>query len=462
MAASQAAAKAFQTGAEAEVDLLRIALEAGGQRVVVRKALGAAEVAAPALVEHVIRDLVGHNQAVRTIFAEAERHFVTAITSPNSAKWEQARLAMDTLHGAWMHERAALASALGPEARDTLARLEAHFDSRFGFVSWTSETHYEDPARFADEIRKRLGKTQAVPGLADELADVRNAMPFLEHAGDAAEVPAARGRELLNEVRAALLKSGDKVQREALATLEQFCVEGHVVYDEVVQLVTAQRATYLEKGKSLGAEFVQDTANKVQARIAEMLALRSPEFQRQVWKPLQRSAEVLRDRLNALSAGAGLWRVETITEPVLATLASGHGGQLSDAGVWLIRDSDGLAMPVFILEVKSGELRTSIVQQVLDRERLNGGLIQLPATGRTYRLTPPPEQEVQYALATTREVSDARFLGLTKGDTGPRGRLLPRDTVLVFQLPMTHEDLKLVSRASVESALKLPPPPAKP
>jgi hypothetical protein len=465
MAVIETAVTALERGAEAEVELLRITWRAGGARVVERRALGAVEVAAPTLIQTLVRDVLGDHAAIKEIFALTEQHFLTVITSPTSAKSAQARLAMDALHDAWETQRRALQELAKQQGKgaterlpDILKRLDDHFNSRFGFVSWTSQVPYEDSEKFAKVVRAKLGTTTTPSELFDELADVTKALPFLKHPPTAAAAAAKRGRELLKEMRQALAKAGLEEQAAALSRLERFCAEGDVVYDEVAHIVEAQVASYRESGKALDSEFVKDTANKVQGRIAEALALRSPEFQRRVWKPLQRSAEVLRDRLNAALGSvpdAQLWRVEVITEPALATTLSGAKGQLSDAGVWLIRDSDATAMPIFILEVKSGELRGSIVQQVLDRERLTGGLIDLPTTGRRYRLAPPPDQEVQYALATTREVTDARMLGLRKGDRGPPGRLRPFDEVLQFPLPMDHQDIKHASVAAVQAQLKL-------
>ena len=476
MAVTEAAVTALEKSAAVEIEMLRITWRAGGTRVVERSALGAAKEVAPVLIESLIEDLVGKHAAVREIFALAEQHFLTVVTAPTSAKSTQARLAMDALDDAWQAQRAALqglAKQEGKGATERLAaivkRLDDHFDSRFGFVSWTSRLRHEDAESFAKAVRAELGKTATPAELFDELSDLTKVLPFLKNPpAKSAGATAKGGRELLAEMRKALATAGSQERAAALSNLERFCTEGDVVYDEVAHIVDAQITVYRDKGKALDLEFVKDTANKVQGRIAETLTMRSPELKRTVWEPLTRSAEVLRNRLNDLMRkelgnipDAALWRVEVITEPVFGTMVygkkSGAGGQLSDAGVWLIRDSDSTAMPIFILEVKSGELRGSIVQQVLDRERLNGGLINLPTSGRSYRLAPPSDQEIQYALATTRDLTKDRILGLLKGDLGPEGRLNPGDKILTFQVPLPRPDMRHVSLAAVEAQLKLQP-----
>lgn len=468
MAVTKDALAALEKGVEAEIEVLRISWRAGGARTVERSALAAAEATAPALIETLVRDLVGEQAVVREIVALTEQHFLSVVTAPTSAKSAQARLVIDALDDAWLKQRAGLqklAAQQGKEEAERVAasiqRLDEHLKSRFAFITWTSRLEYTDAGSYVRSVKAELSKSRAQPALFDELSSLTTVMPFLKNPPAKAAAKEG-GEQLLSEIRKAAATGGSQ-ELLALNNLERFCPQGDIIYDEAAHIIDAQIDAYLAKGKALNQDFLADTTSKVQGRIGETLALRSPKFKEMVWNRLHASAEVLRDRLNNLIRqelhnvpDSQLWRVEVITEPVVAMQRSGFKeGALADSGIWLIRESDSTAMPIFILEVKSGEIRGTVVQQVLNRERLNGGLIRLPATGRSYRLAPPPDQQIQYALATTQNLSKNRMLGLLKGDRGHEARLTPGESVLTFRIPLSRKDIRHTSLAAVEARLKL-------
>jgi hypothetical protein len=151
------------------------------------------------------------------------------------------------------------------------------------------------------------------------------------------------------------------------------------------------------------------------------------------------------------------WRVEVITEPTLATKLNGQEGQLMDSGIWVVQETPqgNTAMPIFGLEVKSGEVRTSIQQQVLDRARVEGGLVKLPGSDRTFEMTLPQEVEFQTALASTRTITDKAVLGKLKGTAPVEERsLAPGQAIFEFRVPMPYSQVRDSARACVIARLR--------
>jgi hypothetical protein len=499
-AIGEAATELLEAGLEAEGRVARVSIPLSGRRIVTRESLEAtAGIGIARRVEDIVGLLSGQHATTKQIFAEAEECFQIVLAGPNAAKVHEARLQMEVLDDRWRDARADLAKVLKQRARkeglaphdakthvdSVLKQLDTMFNSRYAFTVWTSRVGYDQgPEEVRRILREELAKKPHSAKEIDELTDFATSLPFLRRPPMSPAKPPGRGLELHEEFRR-LAEEAKKAagqakpsvfgkpslvpdattlarQARALDELARFHPEGDVLYDDIVDIVDAafDRQRQAAGAAGLGdPAFIKDLVDKVQGRIGETLALRHPRFVADVWKPAIRTAEDLAARLNARLGDVPIgqrWRVEVITEPTLATTERGRAEQLMDSGIWLVQETPqgNTAMPIFGLEVKSGEVETSIQQLVLNLARTHGGLVKLPGSNRTFKMTFPPEVEFQMAIASTRTITDKRVLGKLKGTAPVEERsLAPGQAIFMFRLPMPYSQIRDSARACVVARL---------
>jgi hypothetical protein len=479
-------------GVGKELRISRAVLPASGRRVVEREALAEGQ-ALFREVKSLVDDLVGGHAEAKEIFSEAERCYRTVLAKPNVEAAKQARLEMEELQSLWkrkvrgevekhLTERAKAVHKLGDKeavegVSQVLKKLDGRLEAQSGFTEYASIVRFDDPEAFSQGMRKHLAesKSPTSPAAVEELSDVTTHMSFLGRPPEPVGGVAKKGEELIKDLRSMEAK-GAKVKKseipgmptverqiEAVSRLEHFCPEADVLYDDVADIVDRRfkaESTEFQKMADSDSKFVNDLVDKVQGRTGEILALRDPQFSKEVWEPAQGAAEQIRDMLNKTDIPdvpvQHQWRVEVLTEPAFATTARGRSGELLDSGIYLVRESPhgNWAMPIFALDAKSGELRGSIAQQVLNQERMAGGLIDLPTTGRRYQIVLPVGVDTERALATTRTLTDKRILGLLESGTDAAATLAPGDRLITVTLPMSRSDIRAASYAMVMKRLE--------
>jgi hypothetical protein len=501
------ALKTLGIAAETDSRIARLSVPTSGRQIIIREKLGGP------LVHRGVFDFVdaltrGHEET-KKIFIEVEECFEKVLASSSSAAANQARIRFDELEILWYHQKPKLQGFLEDQARkggranakqsakqakELAEKLDDFFYYRAKFVTWVSEIPLElRPSEFKQRLRKKLSsKAKPQTAILGELSPGIKEMPLapaVTSAGPKAE-SAELGRELLKDLRQ-LSPSNMKpnkmqiqpsskppsssvpsidAQIQGLTKLELHCPEGDVFYDDMVKFIDTYPGARQAKGEisRVGDQkFINELTDKVKGKMGERLVFEQTEFISKVWKPSERTALNLCEQLNKAPEMVKLpeakrWHVVPSTEPMFATVITPSKYKFGkyeflDSGIWVIRESDdgNFAIPVFFLEVKSGELRTAMSQQVSDWFRLNGGVLTVPSTGKRYRMTFPPRIVLERALATTRTLTDKTLLGKTKG-LGPKAerRLSAGENLHTFRIPMRRSDIRAAAYAIVLTRLK--------
>jgi len=459
MPITKQAVKILPSGVAADLEAVRIVLPASGRREVQRSA-GVGEALFRRTAD-LIGDLAAGHAKTKVLFARIEDCYRTVLANPRQAILEQARIEITRLHELWDRQlrrelegilTARAQKDMAPQEVSTavsaaIAKLDEFFNARFGFVTYTTQFDFSSATAFAESVRRHAAAS--VPPFdketLDTLSDITKFLPFFKSTSPGAVPGTDAGDQLLKALRS-LTKPPEALI--AIKALEQLCGEGHFLYHDVTRIVD----DYVRLQKGAGID-IEHLVNAVQGRTAEAAVLAHPEFVTRVWKPAQRTAEELRQLLNADLpkgiAAAHQWRVLSITEPLMATTSTGTAGQLLDSGIWLIRDAapgetaQHYLMPVFALEVKSGELRGSVTQLALGDARMQGGFVHF--RGEPHLLVHPPIAPVQKALATTRTVTDYRILreGLPAGAE-----------VVTVKVPLSRDQTRAAARAMAVARLQ--------
>ncbi|WP_189710716.1 hypothetical protein, partial [Streptomyces anandii] len=137
----------------------------------------------------------------------------------------------------------------------------------------------------------------------------------------------------------------------------------------------AEKAASMKMAGSLKPKDIEDFAIHLQGVLGEAMALRHPWVNHLMAEAGDRAQKLV------TKLGRG-WRIVVVESEVYATKTRGSGlAQLYDTSLWLVRDGKREAAPLWIMEVKSGNLSTAPEQMRKGFFREIGGSAQLPVAG---------------------------------------------------------------------------------
>jgi hypothetical protein len=171
------------------------------------------------------------------------------------------------------------------------------------------------------------------------------------------------GPKLAQDARTAAVKGASA--DEGWKKLFEYVDQDDPAWEDLAALIVERSG-----GKQLSAEAIAQLVNDVQGKLGEHLAMRLRTVSMLLEDAYERAASIVKAH-----AAAG-WQVRFCDGVVRASTVKGGIQQSYDASIWLIREAPlpRLAMPVQLIQVKSGTVREAMEQIGSDVDRAIVGL----------------------------------------------------------------------------------------
>jgi hypothetical protein len=246
------------------------------------------------------------------------------------------------------------------------------------------------------------------------------------------------GAKLAQDARAAALKTADTQQ--AWKKLLEYIDQDDPAWDDLADLVVERAA-----GKKLTKAQMTKLVDDVQGKLGEHLAMRL----RTVALLLEDANRRAQDMVKKL-AGEG-WRVRFCDGEVRASLEKGGMQQSYDASIWLVREKPlpPLAVPMLLIQVKSGTVREAMEQTASDVARGEFSRLGRPEV-EMIKMFNNKGKATKYVFTPRFDGSEPHRLLIAPRLPSERSivtNLPPGTAVDYVRLPLTQREMRRVAEA---------------